>query len=97
MSSDKYHIHNRYFQGAIAQIDPDDELKEFQLAKTSDSFVFEKKSLWNGGDGVEWIIERPRAYLKFQEKNVHMFLDVNPPEPPVNNLPPLQQMGCSGE
>ena len=43
---------------------------EWELAVAPNPFVINTSALWNGGDGVEWVIHRELFKGKFQEKGV---------------------------
>ena len=75
---------NRYFGGKGPADVP---FKEFELGVTTDSFRAPNKAIWNGGDGLSWIVERPKCLLKFHQKHVGDFLRNNPPAQ-VAPLPP---------
>ena len=77
-SPETRNISNRYFKGSMPK---EHDFKEFELGVTSDNFVVSKKALWNGGDGIEWVIEKDKFYTRFQHKNVHTFLENNPVAP----------------
>ncbi len=86
---------NKYYKGR--EVTKTYAFKEFELGVTQNDFVSSKKAMWNGGDGVDWIIEKPKIRAKFVQRNLLEFIDgpVDPPEllPAMNNWIDEQLIG----
>ena len=71
---------NKYYKGR--EVTRSYAFKEFELGVTQNDFVSNKKAMWNGGDGVDWIVEKPKIRAKFIQRNLLNFITgpVNPPQ-----------------
>ena len=48
--------------------------KELELKVQKDRYVNSVKAVWNGGDGIDWTIERVKCYNHFAKKHLTGFL-----------------------
>ena len=48
--------------------------KELELPVVKDRFIVSQKAIWNGGDGVDWVIEKIRCKSYFQRKHLDKFI-----------------------
>ena len=79
-------ITNRYFGTAPVPKLPIN-FKKFSLAVAPTTVHASLKAMWNGGDGYEWIIVRPKIWNVFMSRSLQGFLngtelpnyDPNPP------------------
>ena len=78
-------ITNRYFGATVPNMPIN--FKEFSLAVAPTTHHASSRALWNGGDGYDWIIVRPKIHNIFVSRSLERFLsgtepitfDVNPP------------------
>ena len=81
-------ITNRYFGSSVPKLPHN--FKEFSLAIAPTTVHSNIKALWNGGDGYDWVIVRPKIYNIFVSKSLERFLDGTEPIP-YNLNPPTQE------
>ena len=67
-------ITNRYFGTAPVPKMPIN-FKEFSLAVAPTTVHASLKAMWNGGDGYEWTIVRPKIRNVFVSRSLQGFLD----------------------
>jgi hypothetical protein len=62
--------------------------KELELKVQKERFINSSKAIWNGGDGIDWTIERVKCYNHFAKKHLTGFLVGTeiPPAPIPDNV-----------